>query len=257
MFLEKSIKGLLSIFKKQKYDENVIYSENKLNSLEKIIDYKFKNCELLKAAITHSSHLRENHKSSSVTASERMEFFGDSILGMVVAEFLFIHNSTKAEGTLSKLKAKIVSEKYLFLIAKKLNFGEYIILSNEESDNGGREKPSILSDLLESLICAIYLDSGLEAAKKFIITFFLKDYKNLITYDLLVNYKSKLQEFTQSKFQEPPTYSTTNVEGPDHLKIFTVEVWIQGKLFGTGSGKNKKSAQQMAAKEACLAIKLC
>ena len=180
-----------------------------------------------------------------------MEFLGDSILGFVVAKELFAKHPTEQEGKLSKLKSKIVSETYLTLKANKLELGKYLLLSPEEAASGGAEKASILSDSVEALICAIYLDSGIAAATRFVKNHILVDYLQTVNRDELVNYKSMLQEYLQGRNQEPPRYVTIDEEGPEHHKTFTVEVRFGKDMKCTGKGSTKKNAHQEAAKAAC------
>ena len=225
----------------------------KLGELEKAIGYKFQNSATVTAALTHTSLGQGSNASSPF---ERMEFLGDSVLGLIVAEELFLKFPKYSEGDLSKLKSKLVSRKFLALKSAEINLSEFILLSKEAIHTGGKESSSILADAMESLICAIYMDGGIEAARKFIKKFILKGYEKHLQIQDLTNYKSLLQEHTQSKFQKVPTYKVVSEEGPDHEKIFLVEVYINGELLGTGTGSNKKSAQQSAAKEACKTLSL-
>ncbi len=225
---------------------------NQLSQLQKRLDYQFNDVTLLQAAMTHKSYLRKNfndHKTPS--PFERMEFLGDSILGFVVAQELFLCHPDEQEGKLSKLKSKIVSATYLTLKAQMIDLGKYILLSPEEQESGGAAKPSILSDGMEALICAIYLDSGIAMATRFIKGFILKDYETVVTRNDLVNYKSMLQEHLQSRNQPPPDYVTIAEEGPEHNKLFIIEVRVGNITMGTGKGANKKAAQQEAALIAC------
>jgi ribonuclease-3 len=224
-----------------------------LEQLQEVIGYHFTDSSLLKAALTHTSY---HSKEEKYSAFERMEFLGDSILGLIVAEFIFNKFPHYTEGNLSKLKAKLVSRKFLALKAKEFNLGKYILLSSEAARNGGRLSRSILGDDMEALICAIYLDSDIKAAADFIHKFIVKNYKSPLAEEDMTNYKSKLQEFTQSKYQVVPEYKIISENGPDHDKTFTVEVYINQKLWGSGKGNSKKEAQQQAAKSACTKLKL-
>jgi ribonuclease-3 len=179
-----------------------------------------------------------------------MEFLGDSILGFVVSKELFARHPEEQEGKLSKLKSKIVSETYLTLKANNLELGKFLLLSPEEAASGGASKPSILSDSVEALICAIYLDSGIAAATRFIKAHILENYEETVTREELVNYKS-MQEYLQGRNQEPPRYVTIAEEGPEHQKTFVVEVRFGNKLSCTGKGNTKKNAHQEAARLAC------
>lgn len=226
--------------------------EKSLGQLQKKFDYNFQDSTLLKAALTHKSYLRRHfgdHKAPS--PFERMEFLGDSILGFVVSKELFARHPDEQEGKLSKLKSKIVSETYLTLKANNLELGKYLLLSPEEAASGGASKASILSDSVEALICAIYLDSGIAAATRFIKGHILADYEETVTRDELVNYKSILQEYLQGRNQDPPKYVTIAEEGPEHQKVFLVEVRVGNKFSCTGKGNTKKAAHQEAARIAC------
>lgn len=222
-----------------------------LEEFQNIIGYKFQNESLLVAALTHTS--RET-TTENCSAFERMEFLGDSILGLIVSEELFLKFPNYSEGQLSKLKSKIVSRKMLAIVSKKLKLNEYIVSNKDSLGKGGLN--SVLSNTMESLICAVYLDGNLEKVREFIHKFILHDYsKNLVKGDL-TDYKSKLQEYTQAKFQATPDYEILNSIGPEHNKIFTVQVSIKEKFYGSGTGKSKKEAQQNAAKQACTKLKL-
>lgn len=231
--------------------------DSKLEELQTKIDYRFKNIILLKNALTHDSYYKKEERvNTQLSPFERMEFLGDSVLGLVIAQELFVLFPKKQEGNLSKLKSKIVSEKFLTMRSNELDLGEFILLSAEEARSGGRLKPSIVSDSMESLICAIYLDGGMTASRRFIKKFILNKFENYVNREELINYKSILQEYTQSKFQKPPIYKVVSENGPDHQKEFLVEVFINGASFGQGSGANKKGAQQQAAKFACEKLKI-
>lgn len=227
------------------------HSDLGLQEFQKIIGYKFQNESLLVTALTHTS--REVN-SENGSAFERMEFLGDSILGLIVSEELFLKFPKYSEGQLSKLKSKIVSRKLLALVSKKLKLSDYLVSNKDSLGKGGLN--SVLSNTMESLICAIYLDGNLEKARKFIHKFILHDYsKNLLRGDL-TDYKSKLQEYTQAKFQATPDYEILDSSGPEHDKIFTVQVLLNAETYGYGKGKNKKEAQRNAAKQACLKLKI-
>ncbi len=234
---------------------NNFTSENKehkeVDTIQSTIHYRFKNVELLLAAITHTSLTTPN---TEPTAFERMEFLGDSILGLIISEALFMKYPDFSEGELSKLKAKIVSKKFLKLKAKELNLGDSLILSSEAINSGGRDSTSILGDAMESLICAVYLDGGIASARKFILNYIFANFEDSLLHDHLKDFKSKLQEYSQAEMQVVPQYKIIAEEGPDHDKEFTAEVYIQDKCFGTGKGPNKKSAQQDAARVAIRAL---
>ncbi|MBN2461887.1 MAG: ribonuclease III [Candidatus Cloacimonetes bacterium] len=226
--------------------------DSRLAKIQKVIKYKFKRKAFLEAALLHTSH----PDSSDSNIFERMEFLGDAVLGLVIAEKVFSDNPGSSEGNLSILKAKIVSKKYLSLKAKELGLADYLYLSSEAISTGGRESISILSDAMEALICAVYLDGGYAAARIFIRQHILRDYHDEIFKNNLRDYKSRLQEYTQAHFQELPVYKIIKEEGPDHDKTFSVEVYVQDKMIGSGKGHNKKEAHQNAAREACLYFSL-
>ncbi|MDP8201126.1 MAG: ribonuclease III [Candidatus Tenebribacter burtonii] len=217
-----------------------------LNKFQKIIGYNFNNLSLLIAALTHTSREPLNTKGSPF---ERMEFLGDSVLGLIVSEELFLEFSEYTEGELSKLKSKIVSRKMLALVSSKLKLKDYVIFNTESAGKGGLN--SILSNTMESLICAIYLDGNIEKARKFIVKFILNNYSTYLKKGHLTDYKSMLQEYTQAEFHAAPDYHILKAEGPEHEKIFTVKVLIKDNTYGLGTGLSKKAAQQEAAKHAC------
>lgn len=226
--------------------------EKSLNYLQKKIDFTFHDTTLLKACLTHKSYLRKKFNDHKVPSPfERMEFLGDSILGFIVSKELFLRYPEEQEGKLSKLKSKIVSETYLTLKANELELGRYLLLSAEEQHSGGQNKPSILSDTMEALICAIYLDGGITTVAKFIKNHVLSDFEDLVNRNELVNYKSILQEYLQGRNQPPPDYITISEEGPQHQKLFLIHVTVNKEILGQGRGSTKKAAHQEAARLAC------
>jgi len=250
--LKAIIRKIIEYMSGNKIAEQYPKWEKGLVQLQKRIDYTFHDLTLLKAALTHKSYLRRkfnDHKTPS--PFERMEFLGDSILGFAVSKELFSRYPDEQEGKLSKLKSKIVSETYLTFKANAIDLGCHILLSPEEHQSGGNAKPSILSDSMEALICAIYLDSGISSASRFIKNYLLSDFEQIVTRNELVNYKSILQEYIQSRNQSPPVYVTVSEEGPEHSKIFVVECRIDHKTLGIGKGQTKKTAHQEAARAAC------
>ncbi len=250
--MKSMISRIVEYFSAKKITEQYPKWEKSLSQLQKKIEYNFNDLTLLYAALTHKSYLHRHfgdHKTPS--PFERMEFLGDSILGFIVSKELFARHPDAQEGKLSKLKSKIVSETYLTLKANTLDLGKHLLLSPEEQQSGGAKKPSILSDTVEALICAIYLDSGIASATRFIKTQILTDYETTVTRNELVNYKSILQEHLQSHSEEPPRYVTIAEEGPEHNKTFVVEARQKNDLLGRGKGNTKKQAQQEAARAAC------
>lgn len=250
--MKRIIRKITQYFNGKRLSEQYPKWEKSLAQLQKKIGYGFHDLNLLRAALTHKSYLHrryDDHKTPS--PFERMEFLGDSILGFVVSKELFTSRPDEQEGTLSKLKSKIVSETYLNLRANELDLGKYVLLSSEELNSGGAHKPSILSDTIEALICAIYLDSGIGSATRFIRNHILVDYEKTVTRNELMNYKSILQEHMQSRSEPPPHYITLAEEGPEHNKTFVVEVRVGKQTLGSGKGSTKKNAQQDAARIAC------
>jgi ribonuclease-3 len=205
------------------------------------IDYEFKNEKLLKEALSHSSYVNEKKCGN---CNERLEFLGDSILSLVVARYLFLNNPNLPEGKLTKMRAALVCEKTLAKFANEIYLGSELLLGKGEEHGNGRARPSILADAFEALIAAIYLDSGYKNAEKFILSF-VKNEKVDIS-----DYKSLLQEVVQRNPEEKVDYFVIGEKGPDHNKIFTVEVRLNSNVIGTGTGKTKKEAEQQAAKEA-------
>lgn len=218
-----------------------------LKPLEDITGYRFKNPDLLKEALSHRSFASE---SKSGVYNERLEFLGDSILAAVVAHQLYEDYPQDNEGSLSKKKAQLVSRPSLAVWAAQLDLGSYLYLGVGEENSGGRLRQSLLSNALEALIGAIYLDGGYAAAEKFIRRWCTATHGSLEETD----YKSRLQEVLQKKFKVPPSYEMTEAEGPDHDKTFRVLVRLGKKELGQGGGKTKKEAEQAAARDALAAM---
>ena len=210
------------------------------------IDYEFKNEGLLRQAMTHSSHANEHH-GTHLDCNERLEFLGDSVLGFVTADYLYTHYPELPEGELTKLRAAVVCEGALCEIARELGIPEEIRLGHGEETGGGRKRPSILADAFEAVLAAIYLDGGIEPAKKFVFRFIDKadEEKPAVT-----DYKTTLQEIVQRNPEEAVEYVLVGESGPDHNKTFSVEVHLNSNVIGRGSGRSKKIAEQAAAKEA-------
>ncbi len=219
-----------------------------MKEFEKIINYNFKNKNLLKEALTHSSYANE-HKSSNMKCNERLEFLGDAVLSIVVADYIFNNCPQLPEGELTKLRAALVCEKALFKFGKSINLGEYLLLSKGEKNGGGAERPSIVSDAFEAVIAAIYLDSGMEAAKKHILRFIIPEINNRSTKPFK-DYKTTLQEIVQKNPGEKLQYQLVSETGPDHDKHFVFDVLLNSNVIGTGGGRSKKEAEQNAAREA-------
>jgi len=218
-----------------------------IEKFEEILNYKFKDRNLLVQALSHSSYANEKKKSR--VSNERLEFLGDSVLSIVVSQYLFEHLTHIAEGELTKLRASLVCEKSLHIFAKQINLGNFILLGKGEENTGGRERPSILADAFEAVIAAIFLDGGLEAASKHILRFIPEDIQRLKK-PVFSDFKTVLQEIVQKNPEEKVEYFLAGEEGPDHDKRFVVEVHLNSNVIGKGLGKSKKEAEQMAAKQA-------
>ena len=218
-----------------------------IKDLEAAIGYHFHNITLLQNALTHSSYANE-YWHDSLKSNERLEFLGDSILGMVVAEYLYRNFPDRPEGELTRMRADMVCETSLAAVAAKVELGKHLQLGNGEERFGGRLRASILADAVESVIAASFLDGGMQAAEGIIQRFILCDVpvKKLHNQD----YKTALQELVQQKKNQVLTYTLTGESGPDHDKHFTVEVALNGEKVGCGSGTSKKRAEQDAARAA-------
>lgn len=219
---------------------------SKIDALEEKIGYKFKNKNLIAQALSHSSYANERKQPGG--SNERLEFLGDSVLSIVVSDFLY-KNLNVAEGELTKMRASLVCEKSLHIFAKQINLGDYLHLGKGEENTGGRERPSILADAFEAVIAAIYLDGGMEAAAKHILHFMPEDIHHFVK-PAFSDFKTVLQEIVQKNPEEKVEYVLIGEEGPDHNKRFVVEVRLNSQVIGKGSGRSKKEAEQLAAKEA-------
>lgn len=217
--------------------------------IEDYLDYKFKNSELLLEALTHSSYKNEN-KNYLGNDNERLEFFGDAILGFIIAEHLFNRLKNYPEGTLTKYRAKIVCEETLAEMALKMSLGDSMRFGKGELVTGGKERPSILADALESLIGAIYLDSDFQTARRIVLTILNEKIELAITGKLILDYKTALQELVQKDGYREIKYNVVEEFGPDHSKTFIIAVEIDSRFRGQGRGKSKKEAEQSAAKNA-------
>jgi ribonuclease-3 len=220
-----------------------------LRDLEKKIGYRFRDPALLVKALKHRSYVYAQ-QGDGIESNERLEYLGDAVLDLLVADFLFNKFVDKREGDLTQMKSMVVSRTILSRKAHSIDLGRFILLSREERSAGGYEQSSILSDAFEALIGSIYLDGGLDAGRRFIEKIVLSDFYELVERQDYVNFKSKLLELTQSKGCGHPKYLVNAEEGPDHDKTFSVEVSMTGESLGHGRGRSKKEAQQMAAKDA-------
>ncbi|MFG6368712.1 MAG: ribonuclease III [Lachnospiraceae bacterium] len=222
-----------------------------LQELQQKIGYQFHEEALLKQALTHSSFANEQ-KINKLSNYERLEFLGDAVLELISSEFLYKENVDMPEGQLTRLRASMVCEPALAYCAKDISLNSYILLGKGEEATGGRKRDSIISDVMEAVIGAIFLDGGIESAKKFIYRFILSDLEDKI---LFLDSKTLLQEEIQKKNTAQLWYELVGETGPDHDKQFHVEAYLDNKLIGCGVGRTKKSAEQQAAYEALLKIK--
>lgn len=228
-----------------------MYSNKDIEDFETIIKYCFHNKQLIRQAFTHSSYSNEK-RMNKLSNNERLEFLGDAVLELISSEFLFQRDLKMPEGDLTKLRASLVCEQTLAFCARELRLGEFIMLGKGEDATGGRERDSILSDALEAVIGAIYLDGGFTNAKEFILTFVLSDIEHK---QLFYDSKTILQEIVQGMCKEVLHYELIKEEGPDHNKNFTVTAMIGNKKLCTGSGRTKKAAEQAAAYASIIQLK--
>ena len=223
-------------------------SSKDIEVLEDVLEYRFKNKKLLAEALTHKS-FKQSYD------NERLEFLGDAVLDLIVGEYLFFKFKNSDEGKLSKIRASLVNEDGFDKLARSIDLGDYIYLSNAEENNGGRDKPSLLSNAFEAVIGAIYLEAGLKTAKEIAIKLLEKNYKDISLDSLFRDFKTTLQELTQARFGLTPEYKVIASRGPDHKKEFEIAVIIEEKEYARAVGKSKKIAQQEAAKQALELLK--
>lgn len=215
-----------------------------MTGLEKKLNYRFKDADLIKTALTHSSYANENRGGKTV-CNERLEFLGDAVLGMTVAKHLYHSCPGLPEGEMTKRRAELVCEQSLVNVAKALELGDYLYLGKGEEQGGGRTRPSILADAVEAVLAAVMLDGGIEQAEKIVNEYILSDINGLR--ERASDNKTALQELVQKKSGQVLTYRLADESGPDHKKVFTVEVMLNGEVIGRGAGKSKKEAEQSAA----------
>lgn len=218
-----------------------------MTKLEKYLNYEFKNKGLLKQALSHSSYANENKGSKG--SNERLEFLGDSVLSLIVAEHIFENYRNLPEGELTKIRASLVCENALHEFALEIHLGEFLLLGKGEAQNGGNQRPSILADAFEAVLAAMYLDGGIEPARKHILRFIDKKLSCMASV-AFKDYKTVLQEVIQKNPEEKLEYVLVGEEGPDHNKKFTIEVHLNSNIIGTGVGNSKKRAEQDAARQA-------
>lgn len=216
-----------------------------ISEFEDIIEYKFNNKKYILEALTHSSYSNENKK---FEFNERLEFLGDSVLSIVISDHLFKEETDLPEGELTKLRANIVCEESLSEVANDISLGEYMLLGKGEEATGGRQRISILADAFEAVIAAIYLDGGVEKAKTFILKYMEEIIDNSRKGNIFRDYKTHLQEVLQSMGESNIWYKLIQEKGPDHNKRFVMQVGLNESVLGTGEGKSKKEAEQLAAK---------
>ena len=219
---------------------------NELDSLQEETKYRFVDIKLLNKALTHKSYT--NEKSENLKHNERLEFLGDSVLDVLVSDYLVKEFSNFAEGTLSKIRAAVVNETCLAKLAQKINLGNYLLLGKGENLSGGRQKPSILADTFEALAGAVFRDGGLNAASELFLPLLIEEVSKTAESWSFRDFKSDLQEYTQNKLSCIPSYKVVREFGPDHAKEFEVVVIIKNNEQGKGLGRSKKEAEQAAAK---------
>lgn len=229
-----------------------------LDVLQERIGYRFSKVSYLERAVTHSSYSNETGaRNHHLLCNERLEFLGDSVLSLVVSNYLYTHFSEYPEGTLTRIRSSVVCEAALASFAQKIGLGEFLMLGRGEAQNGGAEKPAILADAFEALLAAIYLDAGAEEGMQSVASFLLPMVKSAIDAlpevgDVRIDSKSRLQEFIQQDREQKEVleYRLTGESGPDHNKTFTVDLYLGANCIGSGKGHSKKAAEQAAAKAA-------
>ncbi|MBW2708589.1 MAG: ribonuclease III [Deltaproteobacteria bacterium] len=230
------------------------HPNQKFEPLYEVLGYRFKDPALVLQAFRHSSYVNE-HVGVGLEDNERLEFLGDAVLDLAVSHLLMERNQAADEGELSRFRSMMVDEAGLYDVATRLDLGCYLLLGKGEDQSFGRQKPSILADVTEALIGAIYLDGGFDETKKVIEKLFAPLLQKLETDDLVQDFKSLLQEFTQRVFKNLPKYRLTEETGPAHDKVFCIALAVNGIVLAEGKGKSKKEAEQHAAKEAFFRLK--
>jgi len=229
-------------------------SKQDIAALESSLGYGFEDKGLLLEALTHKSYHHENPEKSP-SYNERLEFLGDSVLGLVVVEYLFKSEKNFSESTMSKIKSYLVKESVLADVAASIALGSYLRFGKGERETGGREKKSILADAMEAVLGAMYIDGGYGVARDVILRLLMNKIDTAISSEQFFDFKTDLQEESQIKFGVLPQYRTVKQEGEEHRKMFTVDVFIKGSKYGRGKGRSKKEAETLAAKEALSKIK--
>lgn len=230
---------------------NINEITNAIQALEKSLKYTFKDKQILIKALSHSSFSNElKSKNIKSECNERLEFFGDSILSLIVSEYLYTNYPDLPEGELSKVRAGTVCEKALAKFAKEISLGNYLFLGHGEEITNGRERASILADAFEALLAAMYIDGGIEPIKSFLLPFTTEEIKDIITRGNTKDYKSMLQQFVQQEHGDVLEYKLVNESGPAHDRIFETNAYLNNNIIGKGIGKSKRESEQNAAKEA-------
>lgn len=224
-----------------------------LSNVEKNLKINFDNKRIIQTAFTHSSYAKQFKESQY---NERLEFLGDSVLQLTITEYLFSNYKNKLEGELTRLRSLIVCENSLYNVARKLGISDFIMMSKGEELTGGRDRISIQADAVEAIIAAIYIDKGLEVAKEFILNNFNDIIKKAIDNKIILDFKTKLQEYLQKDGDIDINYELYKHEGPPHRRKFFVNLYVEGKLLGSGEGYSKKEAEQNAAKEALIKLEV-
>ncbi|OHD63426.1 MAG: ribonuclease III [Spirochaetes bacterium RBG_13_51_14] len=234
------------ISNKKKYQKQKKIRNKQLDRLQKVIRVKFKNKSMLRRAMTHRSFVNESGR--NVTDNERLEYLGDSVLALVVNEYLFRHFEEYREGKLAKIKSAVVSEATLAKIARRIDLGEFILMGKGEEHSGGRDRPSILANTFEAVIGAMFLDSGMKTCRTFVLNLIRDEIESADSPTSLRDPKTTLQEYVQKKYKERPEYQVIEERGPDHNKEFTVRLIINGREIITGDGPSKRKAEMNAAR---------
>ena len=220
-----------------------------LENLQENLGYRFRDESLLRGALYHSSYANE-HRNENIVSNERLEFLGDAVLGFVSAEFLYSRFPNAPEGELTRIRAALVREESLFEVAQALQLGECLMLGKGEESGGGRQRPSILADCTEAVFAAVYLDGGMDCARDLIHRVLLSKGDIEVAESRRRDYKTELQELVQRKPHQVLRYELVGQSGPDHAKVFTVAVLLNGDPIGEGSGHSKKEAEQASARAA-------
>ncbi len=221
------------------------------------IGYRFLQPQIIYNALCHSSYAHEQNQRGrkDVESNERLEFLGDAVIDLLIAEYLYKNFPDASEGIMAKVKAAVASEEALAQIARDINLGQYLFLGHGEEVTGGRDRDSILADTLEAVAAAIYIDGGMESLRKCLLSHFARYAQQVIEGKIVFDYKTFLQEITQNKFRQLPEYVLVDEQGPSHMKKFTVELRLNKKLIAVGEGFSIKEAEKNAAKKAIEKLK--